>query len=191
LTFCENRLLPWSWCCRFMTYSLWNASYRHTRTHIHTQYCNHSNLWSSLCMFVTAASTSSYQTISIQFQLILSIDNVFYTNIDVPSLRMTHKGSKHVLVLWFVKKKTLYCNMVRLLVFSWITCRISHFLHILDLESQYTCLIKNQQDALFGCASCWFFITQVNAGCLVEEWVWRDSTDHPIFTGIISVSQEY
>ena len=65
LTLYENHLLSWSWCCRFMRYSLWNASHTHTHTHTH-----------SVCLHVSAAPASSHQMISIQFQLILSIYNM-------------------------------------------------------------------------------------------------------------------
>jgi len=71
----------------------------HTHTHTHTIVIIHISGADCVCSHVSAASTSGYQMISIQFQLILSIDNVFYTNINVSSLRMTHKGSKHVVLV--------------------------------------------------------------------------------------------
>jgi len=44
---------------------------------------------------------------------------MFRTDIEVHSLTMLHKGSKLVEVQVFqLKKKTLYCNVVHLLVLS-------------------------------------------------------------------------
>jgi hypothetical protein len=104
-----------------------------------------------VCSLVSAASTSRYQTISIQFQLVLCIDVFLYKfwcafPEDDPQRVETCCSSG------LICKIALYCNIVHLLVFSWITCRISYFSHFLDGASRiYLC---NKEPTRCTCWMC-------------------------------------